>query len=353
MKWDLFEKTEKRLYYMDIVRFFAIFFMVLSHVELMYANDKFYNSVLGAIIDGLAGPPAAPVFMVTMGFFMIYTGKTDVTSGLKRGAKIFFIGIMLNVVRYILPGLIKTWMTGEPHIVHSTDMVENLLYLFWEVDILLFAGLAYGLTILLVQYKPKIVLPAVFFTVAICAPFLWGISTDNLVADLFLDLLWGDESHVAFPQFPWLCYPILGAWIAILFQEAQGSDERPKTGKKIFLVGVLLIVIGGIITIFDLEGQLGDYYRTGTGATLLFSGFVIVWLIGFLNVMHWFKGHVKPLIQFVSANLTSIYCIHWSILGWLILALELNNYGGTVIFGLFAIVFPVSVLLSKYIRIKI
>src|SRR6056297_615496 len=88
------ENKTQRLHFMDMGRFFAIFFMVLSHVELTYGTETLLESYPGLIIDSLAGPPAAPVFMFSMGFFVVFTKKTDIRSGLLRGLKIFFLGLI-------------------------------------------------------------------------------------------------------------------------------------------------------------------------------------------------------------------------------------------------------------------
>lgn len=364
--FDLFLKSPNRLAHIDIVRFLAILFMVLSHVEIMYASEEFYYSFFGQVIDFLAGPPAAPVFMTSMGFLVAYSQKFKLKPGLLRGLKIFLIGILLNLIRFVIPVALGTWWEGILYEdAYGETLGENLLFLFFEVDILVFAGLAYIILILNLQFKPKITLIFTFFIVAIISPLLWGLYTSNAAFNIFLDFLWGDRAHVAFPLFPWLAYPILGGWIGIHFisyekkkdgelnHQLQIKENNREIGKKIILIGFGLLITGLMIVIFDFEQQIGDYYHSGPGAIFLYSGFVIVWFYVFLNLGKFVKGRVKIFIEFVSNNLTSIYCIHWTILGWLMLLLPDNSYGILGFSILFLTIFPTSVFLSKYIKIKI
>lgn len=340
----------KRLFYMDIARFIAIFFMVFSHVGLMYGTEEYLNSLFGLIIDVMAGAPAAPVFMFSMGFFVVFTKKTDLKKGIKRGLRIFIAGIVLNLVRYILPVFLGYLFDIVKEPLYGYAIGESFLFLLFEVDILLFAGLAYCLIIILIQYRPKISLPLAFIVVAILSPSLWGIYVDNVAFDIMLDLLWGNRAHVAFPIFPWLCYPILGAWIAKMM---FFSDKSKSSIKRVVFIGFALFFVGGIIILLDFENQLSNYYLSRPGAVFAYSGFVILWILGIKNISYLFKGKIRQLIIFTSTNLTSIYCIHWTILGWLIWFLPMNGLGLWNIIVIFIILFPLSLLLSRYIKIKL
>ncbi|MBD3230086.1 MAG: DUF1624 domain-containing protein, partial [Candidatus Lokiarchaeota archaeon] len=326
--------------------------MVLSHVQLMYGSEEFIESYLGYFFDTLAGPPAAPVFMVLMGFFAVYTKKTQVKHGLKRGLIIFLVGLILNLVRMVIPYALGIKFSLFSYEGYGATFGVNIVFFLFEVDILLFAGLAYGITILLLQVRPKIILPIIFFIIAIISPYLWGIYTNNSVFNIFLDLIWGNRAHVAFPLFPWLCYPILGAWIGILINSngatqdfsSGKNQESQKLGKRVVLVGLFLLILGLTIVLIDIDGQIGDYYHSGTGAVLLYSGFVILWLFFILNIMKILEGKIKPLIVYISINLTSIYCIHWIILGWLLFLIPSAAYNAIGVLLIFAIIFQISAL---------
>ncbi len=362
LNYNLLEKNPKRLYHMDIARFFAIVFMVLSHVQGIYCSEEFWETFLGYFFDIMAGPTAAPVFMLLMGFFIVYLRKTKVKPGLRRALIIFLVGLILNVIRMVIPYALGIQLDLFSYEGYGANFGENLLFFLFEVDILLFAGLAYGLTIILLQFRPKITLPITFFIIAIISPYLWGIYTNNPSADIFLDLIWGNRAHVLFPQFPWLCYPILGAWIAILLVPPKGTpqdispenlQDPQKLGKKVFLIGLSLLVLGLIIVLNDVDGQIGNYFHSGPGAVFLFSGIAILELFLVLNIMKILEGKIKPLIEYISINLTSIYCIHWTIIGWLLFLIPSGAYGAIGVLLIFAFVFTISVLLTTKIKIKL
>ncbi|MBD3350723.1 MAG: DUF1624 domain-containing protein [Candidatus Lokiarchaeota archaeon] len=341
---------KQRLHFLDLGRFVAIFFMVLSHIKIEYGSDKLAESYAGYFIEAMSGPPAAPVFMFSMGFLIVFTKKTDIKSGLSRGLKIFLIGLILNIVRYVIPRALNSWINNIQYIIYGENFSENLFFLTFEVDILFFAGLAYCLVIIAVNYTSKRTILVLYLLIAFSSPYLWGLYTNHTAVNLFLDLIWGNRAHVYFPQFSWLCYPLLGAYVGYLFME---NKEIPKKRFHIFYIGLVLLIFGGILTALDVENQIGDYYHSGAGAVLLYSGFTILWLLVCKRLISWVGKRVTKHIEYVSTNLLSIYCIHWTILGWFILLISRYSYdlGGVLL--IFIIVYPLSLILTKYIKIRV
>lgn len=130
-------------------------------------------------------------------------------------------------------------------------------------------------------------------------------------------------------------------------------EKRKDAGKNFFYIGFGLFIIGIAITAFDIEGQINDYYHSGPGAVILYSGFVILWILVLNRLVPRIRGKLKEGIRYVSANLTSIYCIHWTILGWLLLLIPMNSIDGFTTVFFFIVLFIGSTYLSKYIRIKL
>lgn len=339
---------KSRLLYLDTARFIAIFFMVLSHVQAFYATRDFSHSLVGASFDLLAGPPAAPVFMFSMGFLMLYNRSPKQVNAM-RGLKILVAGIALNIARFVLPFLIAVAFQKEIplEILTAQPVGLTVLYLTFHIDILLLAGVSYFLVAVIFK-KEKLFIPVIlFFAIAFISPHLWGIYSGNIAADLFLNLLWGTTAHVSFPLFPWLCFTFLGAWVGNRYFSANKMH-----GKPLFFVGLFLFVLGLIITAVDIDGQIGDYYRSGPGAVFLYSGFVVIWIL-ILKQIEALPQKMEAIIEYISRNLTSIYCIHWTVLGWLLLLIPLNSLGFDLFFLFFALVFMVSAIIAKYVRIKL
>ncbi len=348
-----YQAHQTRLDFLDLARFIAIFFMVLSHVQLMYSTLEFIESPLGLFFDIMAGPPAAPVFMFSMGFLMTYNKDLDQLKP-QRGVKIFVAGVLLNLVRWVIPLLIGIAIGGD--ILSEYDETGIywifMLDLLFQVDILILAGLAYSIVVFTFRIDGRWLPVVLFFVIAFLAPELWGTITYVYPVDLFLNMLWGLSANTFFPVFPWLCYPILGAWIGTNYKTFK-NEQRIDAGKVFLYIGLGLFTLGLMITATDIERHINDYYHSGPGAVILYSGFVILWILTLNRLVPRIRGKLKNGIRYVSTNLTSIYCIHWTILGWLLLLIPMNSINGFTTIIFFVILFAVSTYLSKFIRIKL
>jgi hypothetical protein len=135
------------------------------------------------------------------------------------------------------------------------------------------------------------------------------------VLDWLLRLLWGKGGDlVAFPVFPWLTYPLLGMafghWLV-------SAEHRDRFFKRSTWTGLALLLLGTLVSLTDLDFHIGDYWRSGPGALLWISGFVLLWLF----LCHQLVGRLPSnpffdLLYYWSVHVTAFYCIHWLVLGW-------------------------------------
>jgi len=141
----LFQNSEKynsnrlnqKLIVFDFIRGLAVFFMVFVHVLGMYSKQSVQYSAFGYTVDFLGSPPAAPVFMFSMGVFFILSSKSDnLKTGLIKGFKLLLLGSLLSFLRNDLLMLLE----GEPLVEAFRNKTLTAVF---EVDILQFAGLAY------------------------------------------------------------------------------------------------------------------------------------------------------------------------------------------------------------------
>ena len=68
--------TGGRLRFLDLARGLAIVFMVFQHVQIIFAVGSGEDSALGVTFLLLGTAPAAPVFMVAMGFLFGSSSRT-------------------------------------------------------------------------------------------------------------------------------------------------------------------------------------------------------------------------------------------------------------------------------------
>jgi uncharacterized membrane protein len=331
--------TDGRLRFLDIARGLAIVFMVMQHVQLLFAVGFGEDSAVGVTFLLLGTAPAAPVFMVAMGFLFGSSSRTGVRSGVVRGMQLFALGYVLNVLRFVLPLLAY----GDAQ---TIDFFGGTWWgAFFEIDILQLAGLSLIVLGPVKRYvrDPRLVL-ALAAAVAIVAPLLWGVGGGQVL----LDPLWGLGDWVSFPLFPWLAYPLLGLSLAGFTVRATSARRLMRgwalAGAGAALAGAALILFGpgpgGILA-------FGDYYRSGVPVQLLLAGFVLLWL----PLLWWLDRRlawraVPRYLTSLSRHITAVYLIQWVLIGWLAIAFGVSDQPSWVAALLGVLILVVSHLLA-------
>jgi len=306
--------TDGRIRFLDIARGLAIVFMVMQHVQLLFAVDSGEDSALGAAFLLLGTAPAAPVFMVAMGFLFGSSTRTGVRSGVVRGLQLFALGYALNLLRFVLPLVVQ----GDPQAIEAFG--GTWWGAFFEIDILQLAGLSLIVLGPVKRYgrDPRLVL-ALAIAVAIISPLLWGVGGGHVL----LDPLWGAGDWVSFPLFPWLAYPLLGLSLAGFTARATSATRLMRVWA---LAGAVAVLAGAALVVLAPAGAgilaFGDYYRSGLPVQLLLAGFVLLWL----PLLWWLDRRlawraVPRYLTSLSRNITAVYLIQWALIGWLAIGL--------------------------------
>jgi surface polysaccharide O-acyltransferase-like enzyme len=309
--------TDGRLRFLDLARGLAIVFMVFQHVQIMFAVSEGEGSALGEAFLLLGTAPAAPVFMVAMGFLFGSSARTGVRSGVVRGLQLFALGYALNLLRFVLPLLLQ----DDPRVVEAFG--GTWWGLFFEIDILQLAGLSLIVLGPVKRYirDPRLVL-ALAALVATVSPLLWGAG-----GSFVLDPLWGTGDWVTFPFFPWIAYPLLGLSLAGFTARAASAGRITSAwalaGAAAVLAGVALVVLApagsGILAV-------GDYCRSGLPVQLLLAGFVLLWLTFLWWLDRRLAWRAAPrYLTSLSRNITAVYLIQWVLIGWLAIALGVHD----------------------------
>ena len=301
--------TDGRLRFLDLARGLAIVFMVFQHVQIMFAVGSGEDSALGTVFLLLGTAPAAPVFMVAMGFLFGSTARTGMRSGVVRGLQLFALGYALNLLRFVLPLL----SFGDPQ---AIELFGGTWWgAFFEIDILQLAGLSLIVLGPVKRYlrDARLVL-ALAVVVATVAPLLWGVGDGQFLMDPF----WGTGDWVSFPLFPWLAYPLLGLSLAGFAARATCAERLMRTWA---LTGLGALLAGGIV-ILSTPGaggilMVGDYFRSGLSMQVLLAGFVLVWLAALWWLDRRLSWRLVPrYLTSLSRNITAVYLIQWIIIGW-------------------------------------
>ncbi|WP_432661953.1 heparan-alpha-glucosaminide N-acetyltransferase domain-containing protein [Wukongibacter baidiensis] len=334
-------KIKERNRTFDFIKGFAVFFMVIVHVLSTYSANNIQESFFGEVIDFLGGPPAAPVFMFSMGVFYILSSKSDsLKDGIIRGFKLLFLGCLLSFLRSDFLVLLNN------NSVQVNYWDPNILFSIWEVDILQFAGWAYILMSLIKRYFKK---PIWWLIIAVgimgASPILWGISSDIKIVHWIFNFLWGEGDLVYFPIFPWLFYPLIGMIFGVYIKACSNIEEL---FKSFFRLGLVLFFIGSIVIITDYDFHVGDYYKSGPGLIIWITGFVFIWLwISNKIIQNIKESRFLNVIYYWGKETPSIYFIHWLLVSWGIIIFGEQQYGYLTTILLIGLILAASHFLSK------
>ncbi|MDO8827564.1 heparan-alpha-glucosaminide N-acetyltransferase domain-containing protein [Methylophaga sp.] len=348
---DLKSNTS-RIATFDLARGLAILFMMLIHVLDFYGQADVRSSLFGSVVSFLGSPPAAPVFMFIMGIFIVFSTRLDVATGLRRAAWLFVIGYVLNLLR----GSIPLWLSLQLGLVSYAELEAggvSPLSEFLIVDILQFAGLAFAICVFLKHYfpQPKYWL-ATGVIVVFLSPLLWDISSGWIVLDEVLKLLWGNKYQGSmFPLFPWLAYPLFGMAFGFWF-------KRTNSPKRFFIntlwLGLALLLVGTLLTLSNMDFHYPYFLRSGPGATIWISGFVLLWLgICRFVVENIALNRVVELLFFWSKHVTAIYILQWIIIGWGLMAVGVQQLSFiNTLLAMFVVILLSDLSLRGWLRVR-
>lgn len=332
----------------DLAKGFAIIFMVWSHVYIEFGI--FYDTLTEDFAYRvLAGPLAAPIFMICMGVGICYSHSHTPRGLAIRGVKLLAIGALLVVTRDVIPTLL--WL---PFDADNYVTVLDLLEFFLAVDILQFAGLSF-LFIAFAEKKKwgngKLLIFGIL--ASLLGTVLRDRGTGIPLVDMVLGFIWGTCKTTMFPFLNWIIFPIVG----VVFGQMLCRCKDKKTFYKLISPGALAIsaVYIGITFWFELSLYY-DYYFLHTLDAIM----IVLLFVGLMGQNYWMASLVPKckftFLRRLSRNITPIFCIHHTILGFLWLLeqviwgkLHLKWYWILIIF---AVVFTASDLLAELYRQK-
>ena len=238
----IFEKNEVntgRQFEFDVAKTFAVLFMIVVHVFDHMVNPG--SGILLCVVEFFGCPPAAGVFMFSMGLGMVFTRHDEPREFAARGIKLLIMGYVLNFFRETILILLGNILGVE----NSYEGV-SLFSSFMVVDILQFAGIAFLLVALFKKMKMK---PWVILAVSLLLNALGGLRTglfDNASEYIQypLGLFIYTNSQTGFPAFQWMVYPALGICFGHLLRHVADKEVFYRRMLVLSVASVALITLG-------------------------------------------------------------------------------------------------------------
>lgn len=315
------EINTSRQWELDLARAVIIVCLAIIHVTIECTSDEGLCSGIPYLFDTIIGGPfSAPMYMFVMGVGMCYTRKNTPMDHFIRGVKIFAVGYILNVCRFLIPYSIGYWITGD-----YATYVEPLLYKVLCNDILTFAGLAMMIMALFVKLKlPTGVMIAIATVMCGCGTLINGVDVQSPLGNIFLGYLIGTEDAAGlvlsdFPVLNWLMFPVCGYAFGALLKHVKN--------KKLFYLIFTMPAAAVAAVYFTLgiyfergmfgEGQNCYYHMIFTD--VLGSLCLTVGMIGiYYFVMKIIPKRVFYVAWSISENITPIYFTHWVLVSFVV-----------------------------------
>ena len=311
---DLFSKDKintNRQVELDIAKSLSIIFMIFVHTlsaAMMLENTVSmpYEVIVGNL---LGGPFSAPVFMFCMGIGIIYSRHSDPSSMIKRGIKLFLLGLLVNIFSLIIPHYLSEYLFNLGYLLP--------IYGGWEifyVDILEFAGLSF---VILGIFKKMNLSNKQLLAVGVLLSILGFLFRFSDFGSIPLNILFGyfigtDYAFTAFPLFNWLIFPIAGCIYGYYFMRTTDKSKFFRRWPIFIIISIIYLLVYTAL-IYDAHSTFPEGYYFYMSPLLAL--FCIILIHGDLGFSFWLSNRIpeklKNMFVFSSKNITKIYVAQW------------------------------------------
>ena len=321
--------TNERLYRFgefELMKAFAILGLPIVHLlEEGIFNDYVSENVykLEAFIVALCivGPS---IFMMCMGFGMGGARNTP-KSMMKQGFRFLALGAILNLVRWILPGLLLFF-------IHGSSMSEDIFY-FFASDIYYFVGifcLFYALMLKLKLATPEIlVITIVMLTInTLLTPIMSDMITNDYLIGIIGNIVYIDGTS-CFPLLSWAIFPTAGIFLGDVLKKV--TDEKRKSIMQRMLISSPVIFISYLVSL-SLYGHdvmkvmvspLNDYITDLPNVILMIS-LALFLFAALYYVSNWIdKTKFMKFMMKISTHIVPFYMLQWILVSWVFCGMEL------------------------------
>jgi uncharacterized membrane protein len=326
----------------DMLKGLAVLLMIQIHLTELFAVESWFFSLGGSISLFLGGPPAAPVFMAVMGYFLAKGNKTTAAL-LRHGLTLIGWGLLLNLG--MNAHLLIKYIGG-------TLDINPWTYVF-GVDILFLAGLSVILIAVLRKLLKNKTLPLLFVMVLVASvnPYL-PLYTGQLHWVKYLQAFFNGYYHWSyFPVFPWAAYPLAG----YVFHQLMQKNPAASVSLQHTLLLALALLIGVAVSFrfgFSNSVLLQVYYHHSFLFFIWTLAFVLLWVIVIKLVLSDARGLLFDWIRWIGKNVTAFYIFQWLLIGNMATSLYKSQYPLALLFWFIIITAAVNVLVVGWSKLK-
>jgi uncharacterized membrane protein len=291
----------------DLLKGIAVMFMVQVHLFEQFATEDIARSLTGKVSLFLGGPPAAPVFLAVMGYFLALTQKNS-WQLVRRGVLLILGGVLLNI------GLNAHLLAA----IHGGQFHLDPYAFIFGADILPLAGMSVIIIAALrtMNANALVAFALALFVASIAQVLPWYPPAPFPALCYVNAFFWGEYWWSYFPLFPWLAYSLLGFAFCKATTYRQAYLAVPARKRLLILVfaGALLVFSApyAVSRIVDLS----RYYHHGMILLLWIAGFLFLWLMVAASLEKTIgESAIARYLRWLGRNVTSAYVFQWLIIG--------------------------------------
>ncbi|MCR5587042.1 MAG: hypothetical protein K6F77_05875 [Lachnospiraceae bacterium] len=272
----------------------------------------FGSGIIGLCVFGPS------VFMICMGFG-IGGGSASPKIIRKNGIQFLLIGALLNIVRWLIPGIIQK-------IVIDTPLIEDIGFCL-QSDIYYFVGFFFILYSFFKQWKmstPSILMVSVLMLTlnTVLMPITHRLDHNLILGSLLGNIVYVDETS-CFPLLSWTIFPCVGVLLGEVLKKA--TEERREFIMRRTLDFSVSLFVSFLVFLHDYEislmktlvSPINDYITDLPNVILLLSlALLLISLTYYLCKLIGASKFMKFMIG-MSTFIMPFYLLQWVIIAWI------------------------------------
>ncbi|SDH30273.1 Acyltransferase family protein [Pseudobutyrivibrio sp. 49] len=331
---------------LDWAKAFSVLFMVCIHCYEEISNidaEIAPTGIFRNLMEFLAGPLGAPMFMFCMGVGIMYSRNNTPADMTKRGLKLLGTGYLLSFVKGTVPTAIAIYLGYEV----PWTLADSLFL----VSILQFAGMAF-FTIALMK-KLRLPLPAmmaVSLVLSVLGGMLSKLDFTNSWTKYLFGLFFDTCDVTTFPMFRWLFYPVFGMIFAYYLQRTEDKTRFYRLICPVALVGTIAFTLIYTACGYDIRTMYMLAGRVFYHQSLLHHLFISMVILVAVSLCYFLSQVVKNIAvngatAYLGKNVDVIYLVQWVII--IYAESFMNIFGGFRISAPYIIPAGILVLVSS------
>lgn len=342
----------------NLLKVLAIFGLPAVHItEIINSNEELLSEAhitFNIVIISLC-MFGASLFMICMGF-----GISNAYNGnyMLRGIQFLLLGLILNVLRYVVPDLFKYLLTD----MSFNTFCSNLAKCF-KSDIYYFVGLFFILYAVLRHFKlSDYVILGISIIILIDNIALYRfIDIDNTLISCICGNFFYVDNMSCFPLATWFVFPCIGIVLGDFLKKLD-TEKYAKAMKYMLICSSFVFInfIGIFMindwTFYDILTELVgafNYYYIDTLSVILLTCITFFTIpIAYYICKKRIKGRVIRYLLKMSVYLVPFYMLQWIVIDWTFAVFDILNVTVTNtvihIILMVGITFICAVISSKY-----